>query len=137
MNQSSKDLYELIAEKIGITKEDFEKSLSTIIRIDQIDPDVLEVVKVWKMQQFFPDSCYWWEILIFSSIEDDSGNCYHLYNVDEWGKDNSDIVYGLDSDNIPVKTIFALNNCIVEVLYEDDSHGEEGVYDVFSEEEYF
>ena len=137
MNQSSKDLYELIAEKIGITKEDFEKSLSTIIRIDQIDPDVLEVVKVWKMQQFFPNSSYWWEILIFSSIEDDSGNCYHLYNVDEWGKDNSDIVYGLDSDNIPVKTIFALNNCIVEVLYEDDSHGEEGVYDVFSEEEYF
>ena len=62
MTQQNEDINHLIAQKIGITIEDHKTTLSTIIRILEIEPDRIEVVKVWRMQQFTPIVHDWWEI---------------------------------------------------------------------------
>ena len=122
MTQHNEDINHLIAQKIGITIEDLQTTLSTIIRILEIEPDLLEVVKVWRMQQFTPIVHDWWEILVFTPIVDENNEYYLLYEVSDWGEDNPDSVYILEGDSRPTQTVFALDNCTVELLFENDTH---------------
>ena len=122
MSQSPEDINHLIAQKIGITIEDLQTTLSIIIRICEIEPDLLEVVKVWRIQQISPLLCDWWEILVFNPIVDENNECYLLYEISDWGEDSPDSVYFLEGDSRPTQTVFQLDNCTVELLFENDTH---------------
>ncbi|MDY6899004.1 MAG: hypothetical protein SWZ49_13135 [Cyanobacteriota bacterium] len=120
MTQHNEDINHLIAQKIGITIEDLKNTWSTIIDLKEAEPDLLEVVKVWKLKQLSPTLFDWWEILVFNPIEDDNGEHYFLYEVFEWGSEHEtvDLVEGNER---PINSTEG-NNCIVELLFENDAH---------------
>ena len=132
MVKPTQDINHLIAQKIGITVEDLKTTLSVITRTwDHIwsEPNLLEVVKVWRMEQTVPIVCDWWEILVYNPIVDSNNEYYLLYEISDWGEDSRDSVEALQGDSSPTETLFASNNCTVELLFENNDHDPDDHYD--------
>ena len=120
MTQHNEEINLSLAQRVGINLEDFQNTWSTIIDLLEVEPDLLELVKVWKLKQLSPTLFDWWEILVFNPIEDDNGEHYFLYEVFEWGSEHEtvDLVEG---DERPINSTSG-NNCTVELLFENDAH---------------
>ncbi len=47
---------------------------------------------------------------------------YLLYEISDWGENSQDSVDILECYSSPIETIFAYNDCTVELLFENDTH---------------
>lgn len=122
MVKPTQDINHQIAQKIGITVEEVITTLEVIARIWEIELDLLEVVKVWRMEQTVPIVCDWWEILVYKPIVDINNEYYLLYEISDWGEDSRDSVYFLEGNSSPTETVFQLNNCTISLLFQNDAH---------------
>ena len=113
MTQHNEEINHSLAQRVGINLEDNKNTWSTIIDLQEVEPDLLELVKVWKLKQLSPTLFDWWEILVFNPLENDNGEHYFLYEVFEWGSEHEtvDLVEG---DERPINS--TSNNCTVELL---------------------
>ena len=123
MVKPTQDINHLIAKKIGITVEDLKTTLSIISCVIDTEPDLLEVIKVWRMEQTIPVVCDWWGILVYTPMILYVDNThYFLYEISDWGEDNQDSVDCLECYSSPIETIYPYNGCIVELLFENYYH---------------
>ncbi len=140
-----KKAIQVISERIGVKPQDFEYSIKKIIEITctRVNPNLLEIVKIWKVYQTSPQQLDWWEILIFAPIGGENGDEYYvLFDVDKWGESrhpevptDEDNITWLDGDTKPID----LSNTdarIVELIFESDIHIPED-YSFYSEDFFY
>lgn len=124
-----KKAIQVISERIGVKPEDFEYSIEQIIEITRVNPNNLEIVKIWKVEQTSPFPFEWWEILIFDSIGGDDGDEYYvLLDLVKWGEGHhpevapsEDNITKLNGDTKPID-LTNIEDQIVELIFESDTH---------------
>lgn len=125
----NKQTTQVIAKQIGVKPQEFQYSIEKILEIIRADPDLLEIVKIWKVKQTSPDPFDWWEILVFNPTGGEDGDEYYvLLDVVKWGEGrnpemapNEENITWLNGDTKPIDRS-SRDDHIVELIFESDTH---------------
>ncbi len=120
---------EIIAKQIGVKPQEFQYCVEKIIEMIGADPHQLEIVKLWKVKQIWPEVFYWWEILVFNPNGGDYGDEYYtVLDVVKWGEGRApdwaptaENLAGLNGDSKPIDRRSG-DDRIVELIFESQTH---------------
>jgi len=124
----NKQTAQIVGEQIGVKPQDVKYSVEKIIEILKIDPELLEIVKVWKLSQISPFPFEWWQILVFDCTGGEDGDEYYfLFDVAKLGGRHPDIAPDVDNivclqiDNKPLDAN-ASKELTVKLFFESKDH---------------
>ena len=134
--RQTKETNQVIAKQIGVNPVEFQETIEIIVQITQVDPESLEIVKIWQLRETeLAEDFEFWQILVFNSIGDENHQCYLLFDVIKWGKERHP-QFVADEENVnwlegsdEILDVNCGDNLISELIFASETHEVEDIGD--------